>query len=184
MKNQWYLTVFAFLFLNVISSTAQCGLYTYQDMWLDDAGNAVADNYTQASCSRSSAYADVHVSMPSGYQVAASATGTTTAEAVAQSVTGAENGEGRFWGYNEVTATTVNACGATPILPLPSLADSSSWHARSSTISNPRPRQRTPVMTKPEYVSVITIPRLGAPRKQPRPTSIRTESQITKPRSL
>lgn len=101
MKNPFWLAVIALLFLHATPSTAQCGLYAYQDLWLDGNGNAVGDNYTQAIyCEGSWAYAEVHVAMPSGYQNGASASGGTTAEAVTQTSTSAELGDGVFSGSN------------------------------------------------------------------------------------
>jgi hypothetical protein len=102
MKKQCWFSVIALLFLYALPSHAVCGMYTYQDMWLDGSGDALGDNYTQVtSCFGSSAYAEVHVTMPSGYQVAASASGSTSADAVALSSTSGESGDGAFSGYNE-----------------------------------------------------------------------------------
>jgi hypothetical protein len=100
MRKQIWLAVLTLLFVYALPASAQCGLYAYHDLWIDDSGNAVGDNYTQAvSCQGSSAYAEVHIAMPSGLQNGASASGSTTAEAVTQSST-AEAGEGHFSGIN------------------------------------------------------------------------------------
>jgi len=102
MKKQCWFTVIAFLFLYAIPSHAVCGMYTYNDLWLDGSGNALGDNYTQSTCGYAgSAYAEVYVQMPSGYHVAASASGSTTAEAIAQSSTFGYAGDGVFSGFNE-----------------------------------------------------------------------------------
>ena len=90
------------LFLYAIPSNAACGMYTYQDMWMDTNGNALGENYTQATgCYGTSTFSEVRLTMPSGYQVAGSATGSTIAEALAQSFALSESGDGFLWGYNE-----------------------------------------------------------------------------------
>ncbi len=103
MKMRWGFAVIAFMMFYIIPLEAQvCGLYTYQDLWIDAYGNAIAENYTEASCgARSSAYAEAHMQMPSGFQNAASASGTISAEALAHASTSGETGSGLFWGFNE-----------------------------------------------------------------------------------
>lgn len=100
MKMKWILSLVPLLLVSVIPSRAQCGIYTYHDMWMDSNGSIVGDNYTQASCEEPTAYAEVHVRMPSGQQVAESASGVTSAEAIAQYTLSDEYGDGDFWGYN------------------------------------------------------------------------------------
>ncbi len=109
MKIKWILSLIALVFLNVTPLSAQCGLYTSQNLWIDDSGNAVGDNYTQASCEEPTAYAEAHIKTPSGYEVAASASGSTTAEAIAQYSVSSERGNGEFWGFN----SAFNACTQT-----------------------------------------------------------------------
>jgi len=104
MKLRASLIVISFLFLNAMTANAACGLYTYQDIFADDAGNAIGDNYTQATCLQPNAYADSYVQMPSGWQNAASSTGANTAEALSQAEYSTENGTGTFWGYNEASS--------------------------------------------------------------------------------
>lgn len=105
MTKQGWLALPLFVLLSAAASNAQCGMYTYQDIWLDDSGNAVGENYTHAACIGGSAHAFVQVRLPSGDQVGASATGSTSADAIAQS-SGSEIGEGLLSGSNE----TVDAC--------------------------------------------------------------------------
>lgn len=106
MTKQWWFAVIPFLLLSVIPSSAQCGMYAYHDLWLDESGEAIGENYTQAVCAGGSAFADVYVRMPSGYQVGASASGSPSAEAVTQSSAWEGLDDGRFWGFNE----TFGAC--------------------------------------------------------------------------
>ena len=99
MKRNWTLLAVVFLAFSP-GVFGQCGIYTYQDLWIDDNNNAVGDNLTHASCYRSSAYAEVHVAMPSGSTVVASSTGTNSAEAVAQNLNDSTVADGRFFGFN------------------------------------------------------------------------------------
>lgn len=102
-KQLWF--VIAVLFLSLASASAQCGMYTYRDVWFDTNGNAVGDNSTHVySCTQSSAYAESHVRMPSGTQNYNSATNPTFAEAVTQIASLGELGQGDFWGFNEVSS--------------------------------------------------------------------------------
>src|SRR5690242_17956962 len=87
-----------------IPASAQCGLYTYQDGYIDSNGNFVATNSAQADCVRSTAYAETHVRMPSGNLNAASATGVTFAEAVASLLATGESGIGDLWGFDDASS--------------------------------------------------------------------------------
>lgn len=102
MKRQWCSVLIAFVFLSVIPSIAQCGMYTYQNVTTDSNGNAIGDNWVEATtCQESSTYAEAHLTMPSGAQFAATAFGSDVAEAVAYAPTANEVGDGSFWGnYN------------------------------------------------------------------------------------
>ena len=95
-------------FMNPASAQAQtCQMYTYSDLSLDGSGNVVAINYTDgdAACGSYSAYADVTLTMPSGYAQSASASGGCCAQAVALAVSSNENGDGTVFGNNNVEAS-------------------------------------------------------------------------------
>lgn len=81
-----------------------CQIYTYSDVWLDGNGNVVASNYTDgdSSCGNYSAYADVTITMPSGYSQYASATASCCTEAIASASILQEAGDGSVVGTNEV----------------------------------------------------------------------------------
>jgi hypothetical protein len=77
-EKSWVVVTISLLILFALPASAQCGLYTYQDIYIDSAtGNFIGDNSAQADCVQSSAYSQSHVSMPSGSQNSASATGVT-----------------------------------------------------------------------------------------------------------
>jgi len=104
MKNSRQVVI-AFVFVCVVRLNAQCGMYTYQDQWLDSSGNAIGENYAEADCSQSSTYVEVHFRMPSGYQSDGSASGALVAEAVIQASTEGESfGDGEIWGSSTATA--------------------------------------------------------------------------------
>lgn len=103
MKRHPLFILVSILLGGVLPAAAQCGMYTYRDLWLDDTGNAVGVNYTEAaSCDGASSYAQVTVTMPSGSRNVASASGTCCAEAITESSSTAQEGEGVLAGFNEV----------------------------------------------------------------------------------
>lgn len=104
MKIQRYLGMLGFVLMYHVTSSAQtCGMYTYQDVYTNADGTVVGENYTQAQCARTSAYAEVVVRMPSGAHWIASASGVVSAEALAPSAISGESGTGTFSGYNEIS---------------------------------------------------------------------------------
>lgn len=103
MKNRGLFAVVTFLFLYAIPLFAQCGLYSYSDLY-SDSSTAVMHNSTQVTGYRCTAYAEAHVSVPSGNHSDRSASGISYAEAVAQVSTVGEVGEGLFWGYNKAAS--------------------------------------------------------------------------------
>jgi hypothetical protein len=100
-----------------IAAAQSCQMHSYSDMWLDESGNAVAVNYTDASaCGSYTAYADVTLTMPSGYSVSATASASCCAQAVSTASAMGETGEASVTGSNEV----ISACGTlfgTSVLP-------------------------------------------------------------------
>jgi hypothetical protein len=99
MKTKWSSVLITFVFLSVIPSSAQCGMYTYQDVTADSSGNLIANNLVQVtSCQQSSTYAEAHLTMPSGAQFAATAYGADVADAVAYAPLANESGTGSFHG--------------------------------------------------------------------------------------
>jgi hypothetical protein len=107
-----------FLLVVLSNAHAECGFYTYQDVWIDDSGSAISDNYTQADCEDSTAYSEGHIRMPSGAEVAASASGSVSAEAITESSSSNEQGEGDFWGFNEVSSVCWEATTSSFELPI------------------------------------------------------------------
>jgi hypothetical protein len=123
VKHFLWLAMFITTTLLVASTSAaaqSCQMYSYSDMWLDDDGNAVAVNYTDAntSCGDYTAYADVAVTMPSGYSQFGSAMGTCCAEAISSASTSGEEGDGFINGNNEVDYSCGSLLGSmnSPIL--------------------------------------------------------------------
>jgi hypothetical protein len=102
----WTVSLMSLFLLFGLSAPAQCGIYTYQNLFVDSNGNVLGDNFTQAQCSGSSSYAESHVNLPSGTQRWASANGAVTAEAVAHALTTAsDDGSGSFFGDNDAWGT-------------------------------------------------------------------------------
>ena len=142
MKNQWWFGLIALLFLYAIPSNAACGMYTYQDMWMDANGNALGENFTQVTgCYGTSTYSAVHLTMPSGYQIAASATGSTTAEALAQSSVLSQSGDGLLSGYSEVFSDVCDYFDSFSFSRLFSIGESFTWFrfASGTTFSKMQP---------------------------------------------
>lgn len=113
MKNSlWFVILLAGIavFSPALAPAQGCQMYTYSDMWLDDSANVVATNYTDAdaSCGDYSAYADVTVTMPSGYTVSASVNAGCCAEAITFAAASNEAGHGTVSGNNNVAL----ACGS------------------------------------------------------------------------
>lgn len=93
------------LTLSPILAVAQsCGIYTYQDMWVDDNGNAVGENLSEgdASCGEYTAFANVTLTMLSGNSQSGYGSGSPFAEALAAASTSGEQGDGLLDGSNEV----------------------------------------------------------------------------------
>src|SRR5581483_2580385 len=93
------------LTLSPILAVAQsCGIYTYQDMWVDDNGNAVGENLSEgdASCGEYTAFANVTLTMPSGNSQSGYGSGSPFAEALAAASTSGEQGDGLLDGSNDV----------------------------------------------------------------------------------
>lgn len=89
------------VFINMRSFGDVCGLYSYQDMWIDEGGNAVGYNLSQANCIESTTFAEVNLTMPSGAHGGASATASPSAEAVVILSGADEEGVGDLSGYSE-----------------------------------------------------------------------------------
>ena len=143
-----------------IAAAQSCQMYSYSDIWLDENGNAVALNYTDASaCGAYTAYATVTLTMPSGYFQTALASAPCCAEAIAAAAASQESGDGNVLGSNEVDTScgTLIGSGTFPFRihwghdymwyddPLPitgnrcswSLADSVQCHSVCQTIVDP-----------------------------------------------
>jgi len=104
MTKEFWFVLLTFLMLSAIPSSAACGLYTYNDAYVDENDSVVADNYSQATCLQPNAYADAYVQVPSGATYGSSSTGSTSAEAVTASLTENDTGTGNIWGYNEASS--------------------------------------------------------------------------------
>lgn len=100
MNKLVWLLLIAFPFLHTLTAAGQCYMQTTHDMWYDANGNIVGDNATYAECDEPYAYAEVHITMPSGLQYSGSDTGIDFVEAVTQASTNSETGQGSFSGSN------------------------------------------------------------------------------------
>jgi hypothetical protein len=121
MKNAFYVTILLAVVASPLLASAQtqtttnCQMYTYSDQWVDEDGNLVALNTSNAQwvyweCGEFSSYADSEIQMPSGYSQSASASAEDCcAEAIAFAPMGGESGDGTISGTNQVNYS----CGLT-----------------------------------------------------------------------